>query len=36
MGRVVQAIFTPDSDYFQPTEVQNAVKAIFEERTKFV
>ena len=26
----------PYSDYSQPTEVQNAIKAIFEERTKFV
>ena len=33
---VIHAIFTPISDYSQPTEVQNAIKAIFEERTKFV
>ena len=26
----------PYSDYSQPAEVQNAIKAIFEERTKFV
>jgi len=26
----------PYSDYFQPAEVQNAIKAIFEDRTKFV
>jgi hypothetical protein len=26
----------PYSDYLQPAEVRNAIKAIFEDRTKFV
>jgi len=36
MSCLVHDVFTHCSDYSQPAEVQNAVKAIFEERTKFV
>jgi hypothetical protein len=32
----VRDVFTYHSDYSQPAEVQNAIKAIVEERTKFV
>jgi hypothetical protein len=33
---LVHDVFTHCSDYSQPAEVQNAIKAIFEERTKLV
>jgi len=32
---VIHNVFTSHSDYSQPAEVQNAIKAIFEERTEF-